>query len=153
VELVPFAADPGAFTAALLQTYDGSLDCPELTGNRTPAEMVDGFRGNGRAGGAWWFTVTARTEPVGVVMWEPGTEAGVLEIAYVGLVPTARGRGLGGELVRASLGFAREKEFAALHLSVDVRNEPAVQLYLRHGFRSYDERDVYLCQLTPRTAD
>ena len=145
-ELIPFAADPASFTAALLLSYDGSRDCPELTGHRTTAEMLDGFRGNGLLGGDWWFTLI-RGGPLGVALWEPGTEPGVLEVSYLGLIPTARGKGLGDELVRRSLAFAQGMGFHALNLSVDVRNEPALRLYRRHGFTAYDRKDVYLATL------
>ncbi|MDB5312245.1 MAG: Acetyltransferase family protein [Gemmataceae bacterium] len=142
--LRPCAAARDAFTTTLLLTYDGSLDCPELTGDRTPAELVDGFRGNGFLTGEWWYTVEQDGVPVGVVIWEPAAEPGTLELSYLGLVPAARGRGLGDELVRRSLAFARDRDLHTLTLSVDVRNEPALRLYDRHGFQEYDRRDVYL---------
>jgi ribosomal protein S18 acetylase RimI-like enzyme len=142
--LRPFASDRGAFTSTLLLTYDGSLDCPELTGDRTPDELVDGFRGIGTLSCEWWYTVEQDGMPIGVVIWEPGTEPGVLELSYLGLVPAARRRGLGRALVDRSLAFARERDFSAMTLSVDARNELALRLYLRHGFREYDRRDVYL---------
>ena len=41
-------------------------------------------------------------------MWEPGTELGVLDLSYLGLVPAWRGHGLGSELVGESFRFARE---------------------------------------------
>ena len=144
VELVPFDANPDAFTATLLLTYAGSLDAPELTGDRTHAEVVAGLRGNGLIGSDWWFLATRENDPVGVVMWEPSTDAGAMEVSYLGLVPAARGRGLGDELVRRSLAFAAGRGFDTLTLSVDVRNEPALRLYRRHGFRDLDRRDVYL---------
>jgi ribosomal protein S18 acetylase RimI-like enzyme len=144
VELVPFDVNPDALIATLLLTYDGSLDAPELTGDRTHTEVVAGLRGNGLIGSDWWFHATREGEPVGVVMWEPSTDAGAMEVSYLGLVPTARGQGLGDELVRRSIAFAASRGFDALTLSVDVRNEPALRLYRRHGFRDLDRRDVYL---------
>ena len=32
----------------------------------------------------------------------------------------------------------------AVTLSVDARNDPALRLYHRHGFRMLDRKDVYL---------
>jgi ribosomal protein S18 acetylase RimI-like enzyme len=140
------AADSPAdlFTDTLMQTYDGSLDCPELTGTRTAAEVLDGHR---PAGGAptdrLWYLARSAGEPVGVVLFDAGSGPGERELSYLGLVPSARGRGLGGELVRFAVAHAADG-CHALALSVDVRNEPAVRVYRRHGFWEYDRRDVLL---------
>jgi ribosomal protein S18 acetylase RimI-like enzyme len=148
IECSPFIANPDAFTTALLLTYDGSLDCPELTGDRSPTELVDGFYSGRLSGQAWWFTVLDGGQPVGIVMWEAAVEPHTLEISYLGLVPWARGHGLGGELVRRTIDFARGRGFHTLSLSVDVRNLPAIRLYERHGFVVHSRRDVYLATWT-----
>lgn len=133
-----------AFAATLLATYAGSLDCPEVAGTRTPDELLDGFRGPLTMQPAWWYLARRAGEPVGVVLFEAGTEPGGLELSYLGLTPTARGRGWGDELVRFALGIAAADRCHILSLSVDVRNDPARRLYRRHGFRELDRRDVYL---------
>jgi ribosomal protein S18 acetylase RimI-like enzyme len=133
-----------AFADALLATYDGSLDCPEVAGTRTPDELLDGFRGPLTIHPAWWYLAREGNRPVGVVMFEVGTEPGLLELSYLGLTPAARGRGLGDELMRFALGVAAADRCRAMGLSVDVRNEPALRLYRRHAFRGLDRRDVYL---------
>jgi ribosomal protein S18 acetylase RimI-like enzyme len=53
----------------------------------------------------------------------------------IGLVPDARGRGLGAELLRALLALARERGVHAMSLNVSGANTPARRLYERHGFR------------------
>lgn len=132
-----------AFGETLLATYEGSLDCPEAAGTRTPDEMLDGFRGPLSPTG-WWHLARHNGEPVGVVLFDPGTEPDALELSYLGLVPAARGRGWGNELVRFAFTRTAAGGHHALTLSVDVRNEPALRLYDRHGFRAFDRRDVYL---------
>lgn len=137
-------ADRAVFAATLLATHDGSLDCPELTGDRTAVELVAGFAGPlaGRSG--WRVLVRHGGESVGVVLLDAGCEPGVVEMSYLGLVPTARGRGWGDVLVRHAIRFAAEDGAAALTLSVDARNDPARRLYARHGFHPTDRRAVYL---------
>ena len=66
------------------------------------------------------------------------------DLSYVGVVPEARGRGVGRELVCKTLFEARAAEAAQLTLSVDIRNRPARNLYERFDFELYDEREVYL---------
>jgi ribosomal protein S18 acetylase RimI-like enzyme len=139
------------FTAALLATHDGSLDCPELTGTRTPAELLDAFRGPLTMRPPWWYLARHVGEPVGVVLFEAGTDPGVLELSYLGLAPAARGRGWAGWLVRFAVGLAARDGDRALNLSVDARNEPALRLYRGHGFREYDRRDVYLAAWNPES--
>jgi ribosomal protein S18 acetylase RimI-like enzyme len=66
------------------------------------------------------------------------------DISYLGLVPEARGRGLGKELVRKALFEARAADALQLTLAVDERNWPARDLYQRMGFETFDSREVYL---------
>jgi len=66
------------------------------------------------------------------------------DIAYLGVVPEARRRGVGGELVRKVLFEAKIAEVPVVTLAVDERNDPARELYRAAGFEQYDERDVYL---------
>jgi ribosomal protein S18 acetylase RimI-like enzyme len=46
-----------------------------------------------------------------------------------------RGRGLGGQLLRAIAAEAQQAGFRALSLSVDPRNAVALALYQRHGYQ------------------
>lgn len=133
-----------AFNAALLASHDGSRDCPELTGSRTPEDLLGGFRPPGAAGSLRRFLARHDAEPVGVVLLEDGTDPGGTELTYLGLVPAARGRGWGNDLVRFAVRTAAAGGVVALTLSVDERNRPARRLYDRHGFREVGRRDVFL---------
>jgi len=66
------------------------------------------------------------------------------DVAYVGVVPEARGRGYGREIMHQALAVARADGVARLTLSVDVRNDPAWRLYTDLGFRPHDRREVFL---------
>ena len=141
-------ANRAAFTGALLASHDGSLDCPELTGARTDADLLDGFQAPPPTRPGWWRLARDAGEPVGVVMLEPGSAIGAVELGYLGLVPAARGRGWGAPLVRFAL-HAAAADARALTLSVDARNGPARRLYERHGFREADRREVFLSDVGP----
>ncbi len=133
-----------AFTTTLLATYGSSLDCPELTGDRTPEELLDGFVNPNAKSIPSWHLVDHAMEPVGVVLLDAGVEPGTWELNYLGIVPTARGRGWGDLLVRFAVGRSASAGATSVTLSVDARNQPALRLYDRHGFQEYDRRDVYL---------
>lgn len=132
------------FTATLIASYDGSLDCPESVGERTPAELVAGHgQPPSPAEDAIWFVARRRDESIGVVLLARSETIGAGELSYVGVVPSSRRRGVGRELLRFALARSVEVGFHNLTLSVDVRNEPALQLYRAHGFRPFEWRDVY----------
>lgn len=133
------------FVEALLATQAGTLDCPELDLARTPEEVVAGFDlPDGFS--PWHFRAYIDGRAAGLTLTEPG--GGGLELTYVGVVPDARGRGLGGRLLRRILHEAACAGFGTVELSVDVRNEPALRLYRRHGFAETDRREVLLVHLT-----
>lgn len=130
-----------AFAELLLATYDGTLDCPELNGTRSGADVLAGYTAGGVGD---WFVVARGGEPVGVLMFSSPAVLGVVELGYLGLIPAARGAGLGGAIVRFALRHAAATGADAVSLSVDVRNRPAVRLYADFGFRELDRQDVYL---------
>jgi ribosomal protein S18 acetylase RimI-like enzyme len=66
------------------------------------------------------------------------------DVAYVGVVPEARRRGVGTELVRKALFEAKAAGVPYVALSVDDRNAPARELYRRLGFEPVERREVFL---------
>lgn len=71
----------------------------------------------------------------------------------IAVVPSKRGSGLGSELLEALIARAREDGYAAISLSVEKDN-PAVGLYERHGFRTVREDDgAYTMQADLRGSD
>lgn len=129
------------FRWAILATHEGSLDCPELTGARTPEEILAGFDVPTPGGGLSLYREGG--EPVGVVICAESTESTV-ELSYIGVVPTHRRRGVGARMLIANLWGACYGGYTAVIVSVDARNAPAMQLYTRHGFVEYDRREVWL---------
>jgi ribosomal protein S18 acetylase RimI-like enzyme len=57
----------------------------------------------------------------------------------IAVVPSRRGRGIGDELLSALIERARLEGYTALSLSVE-RENPALHLYERFGFRPVEER-------------
>ena len=86
-----------------------------------------------RLGAAWYRLFSAEEPGWGFIAVD------VPELA-MGVVPEARGRGIGGALLDALLAVARDQGFRALSLAVDRQN-PAHRLYERKGFREADISD------------
>jgi len=138
LQVMPFAA-AGAKLAidTILATYAGSLDCPELDGVRTADDVRAGYTTAFDGSAGWLACLDA--QPVGVGILLPDSHG--VELAYLGLIPEARGRGLGVALLKQALSRAGG---ADVRLSVDARNTPARRLYERAGFEPTVRRDVYL---------
>jgi len=132
------------FQGTLLRTYEDSLDCPELTGVRTPQEILEGHRAQGEHDPNRWWLAREGPDPVGILMTTIIPEWQALDISYVGIVPSARGRGLGRQLVAKALQEARAADVNQVTLAVDSRNRPALDLYRQMEFEAFDEREVYL---------
>ena len=64
------------------------------------------------------------------------------ELLLLATRPAARGRGIGGALLRAVIEEARGRGGKMIHLEVRAGNE-AVQLYVREGFAKVGERRSY----------
>ncbi|MFL5329273.1 MAG: GNAT family N-acetyltransferase [Gemmataceae bacterium] len=131
------------FAEVLARTYEGTLDCPEINGVRSPAEILAGHRAAGPFDPEQWWLATRNGEPAGVAL-ATMPEDGAWDVAYLGVVPEARRKGIGQELVRKLLFEAKAAAIPMVTLAVDARNEPARRLYHAAGFEPYDERDVYL---------
>ena len=84
-------------------------------------------------GAAWYRLFQADNPGYGFI----DEETPELSIA---IVPSRRGTGLGSELLDALMRRAREDGYGAISLSVEKDN-PAVALYERHGFRRVGEDD------------
>src|SRR5207245_274261 len=58
-------ANEAAFRDVLVQSYEGTLDCPELNGVRTIGEILAGYRAAGPFSPERWWLVRAGDEPPG----------------------------------------------------------------------------------------
>jgi ribosomal protein S18 acetylase RimI-like enzyme len=100
----------------------GTPEAEEIPNSR----YVEGF-------GAAWYRVFRHDAPGYGFVDEQTPE---LSIA---VVPSRRGRGFGDELLRALMDRARLEGYTSLSLSVE-RENPALKLYERFGFRPVEER-------------
>lgn len=140
-----------AFVAALDSTYVDSLDMPELEGIRGLEDVLASHRAGGRFDPSRWQLGTVEGEPdaLALALLTAAPDRDAWEVSYLGLSPSARGRGLGRAALAHALDLARPHA-PRLELAVDARNLPADRLYRASGFRPFDRRGVYLAVLGPR---
>jgi GNAT superfamily N-acetyltransferase len=136
------------FRQVLQATYVGSLDMPELEGIRSLDDILASHRAGGRFDPAHWLLGRVPGEPdaSAILLLSDLPDHRAWEVAYLGLTPAARGRGLG----RAALAHAVElagPHTNRLELAVDARNYPAQRLYRATGFTPFDRRSVHLAAL------
>jgi len=141
-------ADPAEFAAVVGRSYAWSQDFPEINGARTVEEAIVGHQSAGFDPRRWWLARSGG-EPVGVLLVNTAEEGDGWEVAYVGVVPEARRRGHGRELVGKALFEAKAAGQMFVGLSVDARNEPARALYRRLGFEPHERREVFLAVWPP----
>jgi mycothiol synthase len=133
------------FRAVLEDTYIGSLDMPELDGARDLGDVMAGHQAAGRFDPNLWRLGRVPGEPsaAAVVLMAENAERRAVEIAYLGLTPPARRRGLGRAALAHALQWAAPRR-GRVELAVDVRNEPALRLYRAAGFLPFHRRVVHL---------
>jgi ribosomal protein S18 acetylase RimI-like enzyme len=132
------------FHDTLLASYEQTEDCPELNGVRDVAEIIAGHKAQGVFDPTRWWLALADGRPVAVLILTEVADWSSWDVAYVGVVPEARGMGIGAALMRRAIATASAAEASQLTLAVDQRNRPARRLYAGLGFEPFDERDVYL---------
>lgn len=135
------------FAQTILQSYQGSLDCPMLNGRRHIDDVISGHKATGQFDPSLWSVLLENDDPRGVLILSPSHNADTLELVYLGLAPEARGRGLGDLLMRMAVASVVQQQRSGLTLAVDSRNTPALNLYHRHGLRRIGSRIALLRDL------
>lgn len=129
-------------------TYVGTRDCPWLDRLRTTADVLAGYRAVGRFDPALWNIARHRGKDVGCVLVNVHPDVQHGELVYLGLVPEARGRGWGRELVDRARRLALRGCCQRMVLAVDDANEPAKRLYAKCGFVEFGRRELWLHTLS-----
>jgi ribosomal protein S18 acetylase RimI-like enzyme len=129
--------------AIVEQTYHQTLDIPEYSTERPAADVLEGYQARGDESDAWYIASDAG-QAIGCLLLTDQPADEQFELTYMGLVPEARGRGLGRQLVRYAQWLARQASRERIVLAVDCKNWPALGIYERVGFVRWDERSVWL---------
>jgi len=146
VEFVSLTSAPEElFLAVLDQTYRASLDCPRLAGVRRTADVLATHRATGRHDPAYWWVARVADRPLGILLLAGLADRAAFEIVYIGVVPEARGQGVGDLLLERAVQVCRRNHNAGLNLAVDRENQPARRLYRRWSFREVNRRRAWFC--------
>jgi ribosomal protein S18 acetylase RimI-like enzyme len=141
------AATHQDFCDAILASYEHTLDCPALSGLRSVEDIVAGHKAVGPFDPQLWSVLKIDGRPVGCLLLAEVPARHALELVYLGLAPSVRGRGLGRLLMRRVLAIASRRHFELATLAVDAANVPAVRLYRRSGYASVGQRIALIKRL------
>jgi len=129
------------FARTIARTYEGSLDCPAMAGLRTADDALATHRATGVFRAGAWHLALEGSEAVGVVLTSALEGRG--DLVYLGVVPEARGRGVGRALVAEAIRDTARMGLPALAVAVDAQNGPAWRLYAWAGFKEVRRRLVF----------
>ena len=129
----------------LEETYIGSLDCPNLHGVRPVEDIIEGHRMTTTYQPAFWFIGSVDRSPACVLLLNPNGDD--LELAYVGVVPSQRERGVAHRCLAKTIQIAQHDDFQRITLVVDKANDPANKLYAKWNFVTTQSRHAFMQKL------
>ncbi len=141
------------FAKLVSSTYISTLDCPRLAEFRSAPQTLAGYQQSGAFTSQLWFRVFDRREPSGepvgcVILSDHSRSAhatsGAIELVYMGLVPEARGRGLGRQMLQQAILLAGRFGAARMIMAVDQDNQPARLIYHQAGFGTILTESVWV---------
>lgn len=123
------------FINTILESYIDTLDCPEISGLRKGEDIIESHKHTGLFCPDSWFILEREGKDIAVILLNDSElEHSTYELVYMGVVPEARGRGIGKKLLLKAFELAKKKNIRYIRLAVDTRNTPAIRLYKKFGF-------------------
>ena len=145
LDLEPYSDGDRRRLAELIEsTYADTRDLPLLNGARDINDVLDGYRQTGVFRNDRWLFVRHGRQDVGCLLLTDHPGEDQWELMYMGLTPSARGRGWGLQITQYGLWLAAQSGRTRVLLAVDALNQPAVSVYEAAGFLAWDRRSVYL---------
>ena len=107
------------------------------------SDVLFGYRAHGQHLPDQWYFVCDEGRDVGALLLANHPTSGNWELVYMGATPSARGAGLGKQIVEFALDAAFRADVEQLVLAVDVDNDPAIRIYRAAGFQEWNRCSVY----------
>jgi GNAT superfamily N-acetyltransferase len=130
--------------ALIVETYRGSLDCPQLGALRGADDVIACHQSSGVFCPRSWLILRHDGKDAGCVLMNESSSDKSSEIVYLGVAPQHRGKGLGKSLLRRALACAHQRRMERVVLAVDDRNVYAKRIYEAEGFSFSHRRLAYI---------
>jgi len=135
----------------IAETYEGSMDCPAISGTRDLNDVIAGHKASGRFVRQAWSIAYIADEPVGCILVNDFPGSG--DVAYMGVVRAYRGRALSQLMFARAFKSARQRGLHSMTLAVDAANVHAISSYTVCGFAERARRLVYYLPATSSQLD
>ncbi len=131
------------FERLLGETFDQTLDCPELNGIRSLTQVLDTFLSGKPFRDCKHWSVACLEDRLAGCLLLTRHNRELVELSYMGLAPWARGKQLGWQLIHQAQAQATQLGATMLVVAADVRNLPAIGLYRKNGFQFHRRLRVF----------
>lgn len=128
------------FSDLLNATFLNSDDCPAITGHQNYKDMIQGYLATGDSGSHWWRLIERSGQPLGCCLLSEHRGSRQLEVVYIGVIPDARGQGLGKSALQQAIRTARSAGMTSLTAVVDHHNHRARRMYQSLQFVCIEKR-------------
>lgn len=141
VEVAP--GDRARLASIVEESYQETLDYPQLNGLRGVDEVLESYESIGCSGTSLWRIARFGGEEIGCLLLADHPDDGNLELVYMGVLPRFRGFGWGRSLAAHACLVAGQRLRQRVVLAVDANNMPALRIYRSLGFSAVEQRAVY----------
>lgn len=131
------------FAEIVESTYTDTLDVPELNGIRSTHNTIEGYAACVQEGHLPWWVVKMDGRAAGCLLLCPHQQE-LVELVYLGLIPEARGQGIGLSILSFVQDWAVHRGAIRIVAAVDSRNRPALQLYEKAGYQEFSRADAWI---------
>jgi GNAT superfamily N-acetyltransferase len=131
------------FAEIVEATYTDTLDVPELNGIRSTHNTIEGYAACVPEGHLPWWVVKMNGRVAGCLLLCPHQQE-LVELVYLGLIPEARGHGIGLSILSFVQYWALDRGSSRIVAAVDSRNRPALQLYEKMGYQEFSRADAWI---------
>ncbi|MEM9065224.1 MAG: GNAT family N-acetyltransferase [Planctomycetota bacterium] len=138
------AGADAAVVRALDASYVGTLDCPKLCGLRETSDVLESHKRSGVCDLSAWHILLEDDTPKGCMLLNRVPEQDAVELVYIGLGPSLRGRGIAGLLLNEAVRHTLRVGAARLTCAVDRANSPALRLYASRRFEPFASRLAFV---------
>jgi ribosomal protein S18 acetylase RimI-like enzyme len=128
------------FAEVIAESYIDTMDCQALRGLRDIEDVIAGHKAAGLFSPQRWLMRCDGDEPQGCILLGENPIHPTLEVAYIGVRPMHRRRGVAKALMSRAVALAASENFERMTLAVDKMNTPAISLYEQIGFRHLTRR-------------
>jgi hypothetical protein len=135
------------------KTYEGSLDCPQLSGVRPIEDVLASHKAIGIYQPRSWWIADLDRQPAACLLANRSLDATAWEIVYLGVVPRFRGCGLARTLLEYAASQAQLDGVLELRLAVDARNHFACNVYEEFGLQKMYSRSAWWFRPPPAAGE